>query len=59
MSRSGSIQQALGDTEIRVRAIKPNGDCFKDDISVNGTAATSFATDYVSPEISLPTGGCV
>ena len=33
MSRSGSIQQALGDTEIRVRAIKPNGDCFYEAIS--------------------------
>ena len=33
MSRSGSIQHALGDTEIRVRAIKPNGDCFYEAIS--------------------------
>ena len=40
MSRSGSIQQALGDTEIRVRAIKPNGDCFYEAISVAFTMMT-------------------
>ena len=40
MSRSGSIQQALGDTEIRVRAIKPNGDCFYEAISAAFTMMT-------------------
>ena len=43
MSRSGSIQQALGDTEIRVRAIKPNGDCFYEAIS----AAFAMMTEDV------------
>ena len=33
MSRSGSLQQVLGDTEVRVKAIKPNGDCFYEAIS--------------------------
>ena len=40
MSRSGSIQQVLGDTEIRVRAIKPNGDCFYEAISAAFTMMT-------------------
>lgn len=33
MSRSASLQTVLGDTEIRVKAIKPNGDCFYEAIS--------------------------
>ena len=28
MSRANAIQQLLGDTELRVKAIKPSGDCF-------------------------------
>ena len=40
MSRSTSIQQALGDTELRVRAIKPNGDCFYEAISAAFTMMT-------------------
>ena len=40
MSRSTSIQQALGDTELRVRAIKPNGDCFYEAISAAFTIMT-------------------
>ena len=40
MSRSGSLQQALGDTEVRVRAIKPNGDCFYEAISEAFTMMT-------------------
>lgn len=33
MSRDKAIQQLLGDTELRVKAIKPSGDCFYEAVS--------------------------
>ena len=33
MSRANAIQQLLGDTELRVKSIKPSGDCFYEAIA--------------------------
>ena len=37
---------------------QPNDNCFKNNTSLDGKEASSFATDYVSQFISLPNGGC-
>ena len=45
MSRSGSLQQVLGDTEVRVKAIKPSGDCFYEAIAVAFTMMSEDVRD--------------